>query len=160
MAGRPIGPKTRAFDTIEEFEMYLDWAIGDAMQNEIAEKAIEQLQETGEKNVYQAYKPKFNSRRGKGGGGLISIDTMFPDYDPFTKTLTVSLNAEFQWLSQYFPVPKMKGGADTSVSLADAIQTQKIYGAPPRPFVQEAEEEYSSKRFDIDLEASLTQRGL
>lgn len=146
--------------SIADFEKHLDWAIDDAMQNEIAEKAIEQLQETGEKNVYQAYKPKFNSRRGKDNGGLISTETMFPDYDPFTKTLTVSLNAEFQWLNQYFPVPRMKGGADTSVSLADAIQSQKIYGAPPRPFVQEAEDKYAAKKFGQNLSKALKNRGL
>lgn len=159
MAGRPIGPKTRAFDTIEEFEMYLDWAIGDAMQNEIAEGAIQQLQETGERNVYR-YKPKFNSRRETSGGGLISTDTMIPDYEASTMTLTVSLNAEWQNLSHIMNVPRMKGGADTSQKLADAIQAQKIYHAPARPFVQEAEDKYAAKKFGTQLERALKNRGL
>lgn len=159
MAGRPIGPRTRAFDTIEEFEAYLDWAIGDAMQNEIAEEAIEQLQETGERKVY-SYKPKFNSRREESGGGLISTDTMFPDYEASTKTLTVSLNAEWQNLSSIIRVPRIKGGADTSQSLADAIQTQTIYHAPARPFVQEAEDKYAAKKFGTHLVRALNRRGL
>ena len=159
MAGRPIGPRTRAFDTIEEFEAYLDWAIDDAMQNEIAEKAIEQLQETGERNVYR-YKPRFNSRREQSGGGLISTDTIFPDYEASTKTLTVSLNAEWQNLSRIIRVPRIKGGADTSQSLADAIQDQKIYNAPARPFVQEAEDKYAAKKFGTHLVRALNSRGL
>ena len=146
---------SRVYEDPMEFLMDLEDAVDNAMQGPIADKAIEKIQEVGEKRFYNAYEPRFLSREEKDGGGMISEKTMLQDYFPESKTLVITLDAEWQNIG----FRKVDGSGRPNKSLADVVQTTKIYHAPARSFVPEAEEEYTAKRFEIDLGNSLRQQG-
>lgn len=87
---------SRVYEDPMEFLMDLEDAVDNAMQGPIADKAIEKIQEVGEKRFYNAYEPRFLSREEKDGGGMISEKTMLQDYFPESKTLVITLDAEWQ----------------------------------------------------------------
>lgn len=146
-SGRSFGQKLKGFFT------GLNLAIGDTMVNDIAPKLIERIQQEAEATVYD-YRPRYYRRREKNPGGLISPDTMSVDYNRLSQTLTISLNAE--WQNKGFRY--VDGSGTGGNKLADVVQQNWIYNAPPRSFVEAAETSYAAEEFAADLEAGLHAR--
>ena len=133
----------------------LDAAIEDALRNEVAQVVKDALVESARVNVYEAYTPKFESRRNGHGGirdpnsivvevrgtELIAIDTI-PGVDD-----------DMGW-------QQLKGGSVPSGRLADAI-AHGMYGAPPRPFHEKAKEELlHSGSLEDALRRGLARQGI
>lgn len=136
---------------VEAFEAALEAAIDSTMQTEVLKGAKKAIQESVQSNVYAAYTPKFMSRRGP-GGGIGAEGSLEHTYGGYTLTIT----DEAPWQQLY-------GGRTPGGMLADAISTgdyrYNMWKAGSRPFMQKAEEEYGSSKFESDLAAGLRARG-
>ena len=161
------------FNDVKTFESILNIAISHAMQNDIKDGAISEIQDSMEKRFYEAYQPKIEGwynqygargmRRMDAPGGMGDPDTMQVDYSETTvndyeeHTITITLNADYQNVGFG---KKTTGNGKPDMPLADYVQTHRVYHAPPRSFVPEAEERYSKQRFEKDLNESLRRQGL
>jgi len=146
----------RIFFDIEDYKTALDLEIANCMRDPdgtVQTEAKKAIIRSAKENVYDAYpKPKFESRRGTGksmGGGIMDEDNLLSFTSEKGFTLTIQNLATWQHLY---------GGAYPSNDLADVIENNQIYGAPKRPFMQKAEDEYSD-RFGLDLVEDLEFRG-
>lgn len=140
------------FDTVKQFEKNLDLAIDIAMSRggTVCNGVEDELTKQAQQRVYDAYEPKFESRYGD-FGGIMDKGYMIENYDPSTKTLTIRQNTPWQHL---------RGGAYPMANLNDVIEHKGIYGAQPRPYIEEAEQSYASQQFEIDLSVALADLGL
>ena len=140
------------YDSIAQFRRELDLAIDIAMQDKITDEAKKALAETAEKNVYEAYPdPLFESRYGE-DGGILDTHYMIDHYDSHTKTLEITQNTPWQHLgrrSENYPM----------TNLNEVIQKNRIYHAPKRPYMSEAERTYGKNQFEKDLIEALNDLG-
>lgn len=138
-------------DDLEMFLLTLDEAIDTVMQTEMADLIRAKMSEYAEELVYNAYEPRFYSRR-RLDHGIMDTRTMDAKYDGRSmerKVLEVSANAEWQ---------QLWGGQRPDYKLADAIERGlkrfNMKRAGPRPFAKPTERELkSSGLFDAYLEA-------
>ena len=137
------------FKTIQAFENALDRAIDSVMQGRVADGVKEQIATSVQEDVYDVYDPKFYSRFGS-DGGMKDKSFMTDHYDAGTKTLTVEHEPLWQHL---------RGGAYPTSDLSEVVQNNQIYGAPPRKYIDEAENTYAKSAFQIDLEVGLREKG-
>ena len=137
------------FGSLDEFETQLDRIIDMAMVMTVQEHAKEAIQDSEENNVY-SYMPKFYSRR-RESGGIKDKYNMQGTYDPTDKELTIEVKA---------PLQNLRGNSKNyAVGLVEYIETSQIYHAPPRPFLQQAEDTYSKDQFEKDLMEVLNANG-
>ncbi len=134
------------------FMAKLDAAIDSAMQNEVAEGAKKALRAAAYSEVYGAYSPEFFSRR-MDAGGLSDVGQMETSYGG--KTLTVQDMASWQ---------QLYGGSAPGTRLAEAIASGSaayhFHKAGPRPFHEEAEQQFAaSGEFGRLLAAGLRAAG-
>lgn len=119
---------------IAAFSAKLDAAIDSAMQGPVLDGAKEAIQKAAFAYVYNAYQPKFYSRR-MSGGGLASEDNLFGAYGD--KELTIY--NETPWQHLY-------GGAYPGEDLAEAIASGSaryhFQNAGARSFMPEAERDF------------------
>lgn len=141
------------FKEVEEIETAIDNAINNAMETVVTEHAKDAIVESEESNVY-SYDPIFLNRRME-SGGLKDRSTMRDSYDIGSKTLTITM--ETDWQNIGFRYIDGRGAYD---DLADAIENNNIYNAPPRPFMQQAEDDYAKNQFESDIMDALTSAGL
>lgn len=137
---------------IAAFVAKLDAAIDSTMQSEVAEGAKKALRTAAYSEVYGAYSPSFMSRR-MDGGGLADMGQMDVSYGG--KTLTIQDMAPWQ---------QLYGGTVPGGRLAEAIasgDSRYHFGkAGPRPFHQEAEQQFAaSGEFENLLAAGLRAAG-
>lgn len=130
----------------------LDAAIDSTMQSEIAEGAKKALRAAAYSEVYGAYSPEFFSRR-MDAGGLSDMGQMETSYGG--KTLTVQDMASWQ---------QLYGGSAPGTRLAEAIASGSaayhFHKAGPRPFHEEAEQQFAaSGEFESLLAAGLRAAG-
>lgn len=134
------------------FMAKLDAAIDSTMQNEVAKGAKEALREAAYSEVYGAYTPIFFNRR-MDAGGLSDVGQMETSYGG--KTLTVQDMASWQ---------QLYGGSAPGTRLAEAIASGSaayhFHKAGPRPFHEEAEQQFAaSGEFERLLAAGLRAAG-
>lgn len=134
------------------FMAKLDAAIDSAMQSEVAEGAKKALRAAAYSEVYGAYSPEFFSRR-MDAGGLSDVGQMETSYGG--KTLTVQDMASWQ---------QLYGGSAPGGRLAEAIASgdsrYHFHKAGPRPFHEEAEQQFAaSGEFERLLAAGLRAAG-
>lgn len=140
------------FKTIQAFENALDRAIDSVMQGRVVDGVRDQIATSVQEDVYDVYDPKFYSRRA-GNGGMKSKSKKnmeVTSYDSSTKTLTITHKVDWQ---------QLKGGTPPSNDLTEVIQNNQVYGAPPRQYIDEAENTYAKSAFEIDLELGLREKG-
>lgn len=131
----------------------LDAAIDSTMQSEVAEGAKKALRAAAYSEVYGAYSPEFFSRR-MDAGGLSDVGQMeITDYSD--KTLTIQDMAG--WQNKF-------GGSAPGTRLAEAIASGSaayhFHKAGPRPFHEEAEQQFAaSGEFGSLLAAGLRAAG-
>lgn len=130
----------------------LDAAIDSTMQSEVAEGAKKALRAAAYSEVYGAYSPEFFSRR-MDAGGLSDVGQMETSYGG--KTLTVQDMASWQ---------QLYGGSAPGGRLAEAIASgdsrYHFHKAGPRPFHEEAEQQFAaSGEFGRLLAAGLRAAG-
>jgi len=116
-----MGAFTIMYDT--EIKEKLDEAISNAMENEVQRTALNIIEESATKRIYQAYSPKFVSRR-----GLESVDAGY-ECEPSGNSLTITSIA---------PMQNLYGG-DKAADLGDAIaEGWGNYNMPfPRPWIED-----------------------
>ncbi len=134
------------------FMAKLDAAIDSTMQSEVAKGAKEALREAAYSEVYGAYTPIFFNRR-MDAGGLSDVGQMETSYGG--KTLTVQDMASWQ---------QLYGGSAPGTRLAEAIASGSaayhFHKAGPRPFHEEAEQQFAaSGEFGRLLAAGLRAAG-
>lgn len=134
------------------FMAKLDAAIDSTMQSEVAEGAKKALIAAAYSEVYGAYSPEFFSRR-MDAGGLSDVGQMETSYGG--KTLTVQDMASWQ---------QLYGGSAPGGRLAEAIASgdsrYHFHKAGPRPFHEEAEQQFAaSGEFGRLLAAGLRAAG-
>lgn len=134
------------------FMAKLDAAIDSTMQSEVAEGAKKALRAATYSEVYGAYSPEFFSRR-MDAGGLSDVGQMETSYGG--KTLTVQDMASWQ---------QLYGGSAPGGRLAEAIASgdsrYHFHKAGPRPFHEEAEQQFAaSGEFGRLLAAGLRAAG-
>lgn len=134
------------------FMAKLDAAIDSTMQSEVAEGAKKALRAAAYSEVYGAYSPEFFSRR-MDAGGLSDVGQMETSYGG--KTLTVQDMAFWQ---------QLYGGSAPGGRLAEAIASgdsrYHFHKAGPRPFHEEAEQQFAaSGEFERLLAAGLRAAG-
>lgn len=134
------------------FMAKLDAAIDSTMQSEVAEGAKKALRAAAYSEVYGAYSPEFFSRR-MDAGGLSDVGQMETSYGG--KTLTVQDTASWQ---------QLYGGSAPGGRLAEAIASgdsrYHFHKAGPRPFHEEAEQQFAaSGEFGRLLAAGLRAAG-
>ena len=134
------------------FMAKLDAAIDSTMQSEVAEGAKKALRAAAYSEVYGAYSPEFFSRR-MDAGGLSDVGQMETSYGG--KTLTVQDMASWQ---------QLYGGSAPGGRLAEAIASgdsrYHFHKAGPRPFLEEAEQQFAaSGEFGRLLAAGLRAAG-
>ena len=134
------------------FMAKLDAAIDSTMQSEVAEGAKKALRAAAYSEVYGAYSPEFFSRR-MDAGGLSDAGQMETSYGG--KTLTVQDMASWQ---------QLYGGSAPGTRLAEAIASgsaaHHFHKAGPRPFHEEAEQQFAaSGEFGRLLAAGLRAAG-
>lgn len=134
------------------FMAKLDAAIDSTMQSEVAEGAKKALRAAAYSEVYGAYSPEFFSRR-MDAGGLSDVGQMETSYGG--KTLTVQDMASWQ---------QLYGGSAPGSRLAEAIASgdsrYHFHKAGPRPFHEEAEQQFAtSGEFGNLLAAGLRAAG-
>lgn len=134
------------------FMAKLDAAIDSTMQSEVAEGAKKALRAAAYSEVYGAYSPEFFSRR-MDAGGLSDVGQMETSYGG--KTLTVQDMASWQ---------QLYGGSAPGGRLAEAIASgdsrYHFHKAGPRPFHEEAEQQFAaSGEFGRLLAAGLRAAG-
>lgn len=134
------------------FMAKLDAAIDSTMQSEVAEGAKKALRAAAYSEVYGAYSPEFFSRR-MDAGGLSDVGQMETSYGG--KTLTVQDMASWQ---------QLYGGSAPGTRLAEAIASGSaayhFHKAGPRPFHEEAEQQFAaSGEFGRLLAAGLRAAG-
>ena len=141
---------------IAVFENNLSSAIDDVMQKDIENAVKSAISSHVDSDVYKAYTPQFENRRGTslGSGGIGDTGAMESDYDSATKTLIVRDKAVWQ---------QLWGGSYPSSDLADAVEkgTAKfnMKKAGKRPFAKNAEKDYGKQHFDLDLQNGLKRHG-
>lgn len=143
------------YNDFQDFLNALDNAIGDTMLNGVDEYIKSEIQIAEEEKVY-SYNPKFNSRR-RADGGIQDRNNMETSYDDLSHTLTVTVNAPWQNV--------LRGGKTvTNIGawlpndLTDVIEKNGMYGAPPRPFTEEAEERLENGYIETLISAGINQR--
>lgn len=134
------------------FMAKLDAAIDSTMQSEVAEGAKKALRAAAYSEVYGAYSPEFFSRR-MDAGGLSDVGQMDQSYGG--KTLTIQDMASWQ---------QLYGGSAPGTRLAEAIASGSaayhFHKAGPRPFHEEAEQQFAaSGEFGRLLAAGLRAAG-
>ena len=134
------------------FMAKLDAAIDSTMQSEVAEGAKKALRAAAYSEVYGAYSPEFFSRR-MDAGGLSDIGQMETSYGG--KALTVQDMASWQ---------QLYGGSAPGGRLSEAIASgdsrYHFHKAGPRPFHEEAEQQFAaSGEFGRLLAAGLRAAG-
>lgn len=134
------------------FMAKLDAAIDSTMQSEVAKGAKEALRDAAYSEVYGAYTPIFFNRR-MDAGGLSDVGQMETSYGG--KTLTVQDMASWQ---------QLYGGSAPGTRLAEAIASGSaayhFHKAGPRPFHEEAEQQFAaSGEFGRLLAAGLRAAG-
>lgn len=134
----------KTYEEIEQYETDIDLAIDTAMEGIVTENAKVAIQDSVASHVY-SYNPIFLSRWNT-SGGLRDTSTMRDDYDSGSKTLTITMETE--WQNRGF---RYIDGRGTYDDLADAVENNQIYNAPPRKFMKPAEDEYSHGQFEADL---------
>lgn len=130
-------------------------AVDTTMLTDISNLAKSEISNTGRENVYEAYTPRFNSRRGINGSGILDITTMKDSYDYATKTLEIQSFAPFQhlWGGRY------PHGHDLTDVVEEGNKNFNMGIAGPRPFYQSAE--YSLEKtgsFDKTLESGVNSK--
>lgn len=149
----------RIFYDVESYSTALDIEIAESMRDPegtVQRGARKAIKESADENVYYAYTPKFLSRRGEsfssaygGGGGIIADNNIISISTE--KGFTVTLIDAAPWQHLY-------GGSYPTSDLTDVIEKNGMYGAPPRPFMQEAEDKYGDQ-FGDDLVSELELKG-
>ena len=116
-----MGAFTIMYDT--EIKEKIDEAIKDAMGNEVQRTALNIIEESATKRIYQAYSPKFVSRRGSE-----SADNGYL-CEPEGNSLTITSIEGMQNLY----------GGDKAADLGDAIAEgwSNYYMPFPRPWMEE-----------------------
>ena len=136
---------------LEMFLLALDKAVDTVMQTEMADLIRAKMSEYADELVYNAYEPRFYSRR-RLSGGIMDPHTMDAKYDGKSrdiKVLEVSANADWQ---------QLWGGEKPNYKLADAIERgisrfnmkkawKRRFAKPTERFLQ------TSGLFDSYLEA-------
>ena len=147
----------RKFKSVNEYKVALDEAVKQALQDPdgpVQKGAKKAIQNSIQENVYDAYPmPLFMSRRGKGsslGGGIMNEDNMI-SYST-GKGFTVTIQDQATW-------QQLKGGAFPSTNLAEELENNAFYGAPPRPFMSKAEDRYGESEFGENLLSELIGKG-
>lgn len=145
----------RIYYDIAQYSADLDIAIAESMidpNGSVQKGAKKAIKESVENNVYNAYTPKFISRRGDSmmlGGGIMSEDNIMAYATGNGFTVTMQDLATWQHLY---------GGAYPDNELAEVVENDGLYGAPPRPFMQKAEESYEDN-FGNDLVKDMELKG-
>lgn len=146
----------RRFYSVEEYRVALDLEIANSMRDPdgaVQRGAKEEIKRQAEIQVYDAYTPKFMSRRGEnsiGGGSIVDEDSIVSFSTEKGFTLTMENLASWQ---------QLYGGTTPNISLADAIQENGLWGAPPREFMGWAEMYYGYGLFGRNLVSDLELKG-
>ena len=135
---------------IAAFSAKLDAAIDSAMQGPVLDGAKEAIQKAAFTYVYNAYQPKFYSRR-MTGGGLASPGTKTADYGD--KTLVIRDKTPWQHLYGG-PYP----GEELAEAIASGSTRYHFQNAGSRSFMPEAEREFGPE-FERIIAAALSAAG-
>ena len=121
------------YNEVWEIELAIERELTPVMEGRIADEASEKIKQSVMTEVYAPYTPKFYSRRGS-SGGLMDKGTYATSYDETSRELRIEVQTGWQHLY---------GGDFPSSDEADVVENNKIYGAPPRPFIKQADESIS-----------------
>lgn len=130
-------------------------AVDETMLVDVANLAKSEISMEGFERVYDAYNPKFYSRRGDKLGGILDTDETQTSYDGVgktVKTLEIRSGARFQhlWGGQY---PQ---GEDLTDAVESGNRRFNMGLAGPRPFYSFAEDRLEkSGLFDKTLETGV-----
>ena len=121
------------FYDVASYKAALDLAITDSLGN--GGMLDEIKQEVGDvvQDAVDSYSPIFESRRGKGGGGVADPSNM----TEILGLCDLSIHFTAGWQSIGF---RHTTGAGVYGDLSDVINGSGMYHAPARPFVEMAEE--------------------
>ncbi len=160
----------RIFFSFEEYENALDKGIEKALQNPdgtIQTNAKAHLKSSAFENVYSYptdfHHPEHGDGRRYGDGGILDADSYrtsrYSDTAVITKNagkgFTLHIYAEAEWQQLFGPDRFPKTG-----SLAEVIEKNGLYGAPPRPWMEEGGDKYAKGMFGSDLVNELEKTGL
>lgn len=121
------------YNEVSDIEQAIIRELTPVMEGQIADDACKEIAQSVMTEVYAPYTPKFYSRRGA-SGGLMDKRTYVSNYDPTSRELRIEIKTEWQQLYD---------GDIPSSDEADVVENNKIYGAPPRPFIKQADESIS-----------------
>lgn len=134
-----------SYETISQIDNALLKALTEVMEGQVKDDAREAIMLATNSNVYNAYSPIYNNRRWL-EGGLADPETYNWNYDAGEQELTVKVATEWQNKGFRFTTGMGTGGND----LADVIEQNGMYNAPPRPFIKQAETNFRNKKSEID----------
>lgn len=129
----------------------LNPAIENALEHEVADEARLAIKDAAEERVYEAYKPRFYSRR-KEDGGLIGPNNILCQVSGDTLTISNVTGLQNLW-----------GGDDASLLtpiVEDGVPAYNMQKAGPRPFMDYAKELLLGGRADAALRRGLERQGI
>lgn len=129
----------------------LNPAIENALEHEVADEARLAIRDAAEERVYEAYKPRFYSRR-KEDGGLIDPDNIICHVSGDTLTIDNVTGLQNLW-----------NGEDTSLLtpiVEEGVPAYNMQKAGPRPFMDYAKELLLDGRADAALRRGLERQGI
>lgn len=143
------------FASVEELSAYIDSTVDSIMQNEIAKGLKKAVKKKVEENVY-SYPAKF-MHRDEGYGGMLDESFMYTYYS--RPELTLEHIVAPQNLGKFRYIDG-RGVYDFDGNIAEIVEKRQIYGAPPRPYMEEAGDSYVAKDADDDMQKALNKAGL
>lgn len=123
-----------SYNEVYEIEAAILTNLIPVMEGQIAEDVKTAITQATVSEVYMAYDPKFVSRRWH-NGGLADPNTYNANYHPNIQELNVEVKTPWQNIGFRKTTGVGTGGND----LADIIENNGMYNAPPRPFIKQAE---------------------
>lgn len=159
----------REIASIDSFRAELNTAIEYAIENHVIDGAKTAIQESEERNVY-SYVPIWDwaeETRRKEAGGIQDKKNMIvhPNFaSTEEKSIEIEIVSTWQWadpLNSFENVTyeQLQGGPNPTGDLVQTIENRGMYAAPPRPFMQDAEQTYGNGQFEIDLMQGLKEHG-
>lgn len=132
-----------SYNKISEIEIAIKRELPLVMEDEVKEQ-VENAIKWATSVVY-SYNPIYYNRR-MSSGGLSDPNTYEANYYPSEQELIIDIKTP--WQNVGFRRTTGEGTGDNE--LADVIEKNRIYHAPPRPFLRQAEEIVKSRKSQLE----------
>lgn len=131
-----------SYDEVYQLEGAILRELIPVMEGQITEDVKTAIVQATMSSVYATYESRWEGRPEEGlpprrlsRGGLADPSTYDAKYHPNTQELIVTINTPWQNVGFRYTTGSGTGGND----LADVIEQNGMYNAPPRPFIKQAD---------------------